>query len=60
MKGKCTICTHNIHNIEEVLHVEGLKANLISINQPVIISPISNFCHIFNLNVVCDDWLVNL
>ena len=25
VKGKCTICTHNIHNIEEVLHVEGLK-----------------------------------
>ena len=51
VKGKCTICTHNIHTIEEVLYVEGLKVNLISINQPVIISPISNFYKIFAMSL---------
>ena len=33
VKGKCTICAPGIPNPEEVLYVEGLKANLISISQ---------------------------
>ena len=33
VKGKGTICVLDIPNLEEVLYVEGLKANLISISQ---------------------------
>ncbi|KAL6348246.1 hypothetical protein AAG906_005538 [Vitis piasezkii] len=33
VKGKDTICASGIPNLEEVLYVEGLKANLISISQ---------------------------
>ena len=32
-KGKDTICAPRIPNLEEVLYVEGLKTNLISISQ---------------------------
>ena len=33
VKGKDIICAPRIPNLEEVLYVEGLKANLISISQ---------------------------
>nr|CAN69096.1 hypothetical protein VITISV_025437 [Vitis vinifera] len=57
VKGKGTICAPNIPNLEEVLYVEGLKANLISISQmcenEFNVQFSQNLCKVFDLNDVC-------
>ena len=70
VKGKGTICAPNIPNLEEVLYVEGLKANLISTSQmcgnQFNVKFSQTFCKVFDLNDVCviiglrtcDNWYV--
>ena len=57
VKGKDTICAPGILNLEEVLYVEGLKANLISINQicdkKFNVQFSQNLCKVFDLNGNC-------
>nr|CAN82949.1 hypothetical protein VITISV_018262 [Vitis vinifera] len=57
VKSKCTICAPNIPNLEEVLYVEGLKANLISIIQmcenEFNVQFSQNLCKVFDLNDAC-------
>ena len=57
VKGKGTICAPDISNLEEVLYVEGLKANLISISQmcenEFNVQFSQNLCKVFDLNDVC-------
>ncbi|KAL6340381.1 hypothetical protein AAG906_006034 [Vitis piasezkii] len=54
VKNKGTICAPNIPNLEEVLYVEGLKANLISISQmcenEFNVQFSQNLCKVFDLN----------
>ncbi|KAL6342710.1 hypothetical protein AAG906_013116 [Vitis piasezkii] len=57
VKGKGTICAPGIPNLEEVLYVEGLKANLISISQicdkKFNVQFSQNLCKVFDLNGNC-------
>ena len=55
VKGKGTICVPNIPNLEEVLQIEGLKANLIHISQMCgfNVQFSQNLCKVFDLNKVC-------
>eukprot|EP00261_Vitis_vinifera_P030647 XP_019071890.1 PREDICTED: uncharacterized protein LOC109121618 [Vitis vinifera] len=57
VKGKGTICAAGIPNLEEVLYVEGLKANLISISQicdkKFNVQFSQNLCKVFDLNGNC-------
>ena len=57
VKGKGTICAPGISNLEEVLYVEGLKANLISISQicdkKFNVQFSQNLCKVFGLNGNC-------
>ena len=57
VKGKDTICIPDIPNLEEVLYVEGLKANLISISQlcenKLNVQFSQNMCKMFDLNGDC-------
>ena len=57
MKRKGTICAPGIPNLEEVLYVEGLKANLISISKiydkNFNIQFSQNLCKVFGLNGNC-------
>ena len=55
VKGKGTICVPNIPNLEEVLQIEGLKANLIHISQmcEFNVQFSQNLCKVFDLNKVC-------
>ncbi|RVW98135.1 hypothetical protein CK203_031853 [Vitis vinifera] len=57
VKGKGTICAPGISNLEEVLYVEGLKANLISISQicdkKFNVQFSQNLCKVFDLNGNC-------
>ena len=43
VKGNGTICALEIPRLDEVLYVEGLKANLICISQCVMRSSMLNF-----------------
>ena len=57
MKDKSTIYAFDIPNLEEVLYVEGLKANLISISQifdkKFNVQFSQNLCKVFDLNTNC-------
>ena len=57
VKGKGTICAPGIPNLEEVLYVEGLKANLISISQicdkKFNVQFSQNLCKVFDLKGNC-------
>ena len=57
VKGKGTICVPNIPNLEEVLYVEGLKPNLLSISQicenEFNVQFSQNLCKVFDLNGAC-------
>ena len=57
VKGKGTICALEILSLEEVLYVEGLKANLISISQicekEFNVHLSQNVCKVFHLNGKC-------
>ena len=57
MKGKGTIYAPNIPNLEKVLYVEGLEANLISISQmcenEFNVQFSQNRCKVFDLNDAC-------
>ncbi|KAJ9702803.1 hypothetical protein PVL29_004509 [Vitis rotundifolia] len=57
VKGKGTIYAPNIPNLEEVLYVEGLRSNLISISQmcenEFNVQFSQNLCKVFDLNDVC-------
>ena len=55
VKDKGTICVPNIPNLKEVLYIEGLKANLISISQmcEFNVQFSQNLCKVFDLNDVC-------
>ncbi|RVX07779.1 Retrovirus-related Pol polyprotein from transposon RE1 [Vitis vinifera] len=57
VKGKSIICAPGIPNLEEVLYVEGLKANLISISQicdkKFNVQFSQNLCKVFDLKGNC-------
>ena len=57
VKGKDTICAPGIPNLEEVLYVEELKANLISISQicdkKFNVQFSQNLCKVFDLKENC-------
>ncbi|KAL6345648.1 hypothetical protein AAG906_017383 [Vitis piasezkii] len=57
VKGKDTICAPRIPNLEEVLYVERLKANLINISQicdkKFNVQFSKNLCKVFDLNGNC-------
>ena len=57
VQGKGTNCAIDILNLEDVLFIKGLKANLISMSQicenKFNVQFSQNFCKVFDLNGAC-------